>query len=161
MFARLGRVIGYFSDTPLRTFAVVTVCAVVFAMIEAAIHVAMRVFLVPSQDMLLIDSSVVGLSGGTAVWVLLRGNRERRRGVRRELKRIGELNHEVRNALQVISHSHFDANDERREMVFQSIDRIDGALKRLFPVVGGRSEVAPMRKREEHSQNPSASEGQP
>ncbi len=137
MFARLGRVIGYFSDTPLRTFAVVMVCAVVFAMIEAGIHVAMRVFLVPSQDMLLLDSSVVGLSGGAAVWVLLRGNRERRRGVRRELERISELNHEVRNALQVISHSHFDAKDEHGQMVFQSIDRIDAALKRLFPAVGG------------------------
>lgn len=138
MFARLGRVIGYFSDTPLRTLAAVIICAVVFAMVEVAIHGGMQLLLVPSRDMLAIDSSVVGCAAAVVTWVLLRGNRERRLRVRRELERISELNHEVRNALQVISHSHFNArDDEHREMVLQSIDRIDLALRRLFPVVGG------------------------
>jgi hypothetical protein len=137
MFARLGRVIGYFSDTPTRTCIAVVISGMAFATVELLIHLVMRRIALPSTNLVFLDASVVGMAGGLAGWVLLRGNRERRQRVRLELERISELNHEVRNALQVISHSHFDAKPEHREMVFQSIDRIDAVLKRLFPVLGG------------------------
>lgn len=142
MFARLGRVIGYLSDTPLRTFLAVIVCGIAFATVEGVIHVGVRRMALPSAGLVLLDASVVGIAGGLAIWVLLRGNRERRRRVRQEVARISELNHEIRNALQVISHSHFNASLEHREMVFQSVDRIDAVLKRLFPVIGGGADGA-------------------
>jgi hypothetical protein len=57
--------------------------------------------------------------------------------VRHDLERIAELNHEIRNALEVIAHSHYDAETEHRELVLKCVTRIDTVLKRLFPVVGG------------------------
>lgn len=146
MFARLGRVIGYFSDTTTRTLAAVLASFLAFAGIELLVHVVLRRLSPSSPNLVFLDASIVGAVGGSLCWLQLRGNRDRRRRVRLELARISELNHEVRNALQVISHSHFDANDERREMVLQSVDRIDAVLKRLFPVLGG-----PLQRKQERA----------
>ena len=141
MFARLGRLIGYFSDTTARTLVAVFASFLAFAGIELLIHVVLRRLSLSSSNLVFLDASIVGAVGASLCWLQLRGNRERRRRVRLELARISELNHEVRNALQVISHSHFDADNERREMVLQSVDRIDATLKRLFPVLGGQLRI--------------------
>jgi phage terminase Nu1 subunit (DNA packaging protein) len=52
-----------------------------------------------------------------------------------ELARVAELNHNVRNALQVIRHSHTLERDEQAEAIVASVDRIDETLRRLFPAL--------------------------
>jgi hypothetical protein len=52
------------------------------------------------------------------------------------LERIAQLNHEIRNALEVITHAHFDMDAERRAMVLESVTRIDSVLRHVFPPFG-------------------------
>lgn len=137
MSASLGRLVGYVSDTPSRTTIAAAVSVVCFGTIEFLVHVFLRSLNVSPLADAAMDALLVGLSFGLAVWVVLVGNRQRRERVRVDLERIAELNHEIRNALQVIAHSHFDADVEHRGMVMQSVNRIDDVLKRVVPVVGG------------------------
>jgi two-component sensor histidine kinase len=67
------------------------------------------------------------------MWLGLTGVGERRRHVREELARIRELNHVIRNALQIIADSQFDADARRKAMVLESVGRIDMVLNRVFP----------------------------
>ncbi len=90
----------------------------------------------PHQYRNFADSAIIATGATGMVWLLLAGTRERRRRVREELKAIAELNHEIRNALQVIAYSPYLAQANGRELVGASVDRIDLALKRLAPLLG-------------------------
>jgi hypothetical protein len=137
MLTRLGAFIGRISDiTSYRNIAV-AVSIVSFGAVEFVVHHALSRFELPPFADSLIDAGFVGSSFGVAVWALLVGNCERRTRVRDDLERISDLNHEIRNALQVIAHSHYEADSEHCDMVMESVTRIDVVLKRLFPVVGG------------------------
>lgn len=137
MFRALGRLLGYLSDTPLRTFIAAAMSLVVFGAIEFLVHQLLRTLDVSPLADACLDALLVGLASGIAIWVLLASNRERRERVRQELERIAELNHEIRNALQVISYAQFGAISERRDVVIESVARIDDVLRRVAPVVGG------------------------
>jgi hypothetical protein len=80
-----------------------------------------------------VDAVFVG--GGSALFTVawLSALRERRRRVREDMHKIGELNHEVRNALEIIVASQYGLDSERARVVLQSVDRIDRTLKELFP----------------------------
>lgn len=137
MFAPIGGFIGKLSDKPFHTTVAVATSVPFFGAFEFMVHELLAGLGLPGLADALLDALLVGLCFAFAVWVLLVGNRERRLRVRHELERIAELNHEVRNALQVIVHSHFDTDPQRRDMILESATRIDAVLKRLFPVVGG------------------------
>jgi hypothetical protein len=124
------------SDTRFQTRIAVAVSVVCFAAIEFFAHFLLLYLRIPPLADAVADALLMGVAFGLAVWMLLVANRERRARVRQDLERIAEINHEIRNALQVIAHSHFDADATRREMVMESVARIDDVLKRLFPVVG-------------------------
>ena len=134
---RLGAIIGHLSDKRSRSLVTVVFCFVGFGVIEFLSHeVLARTRLSPFGNAVL-DAAIVGFSFSIAIWFLLAGNRERRNRVREELERIAELNHEVRNALEVIVHSHYlDTDSQHREMVFESVKRIDKVVKRVSRIVG-------------------------
>ncbi len=138
MLTALGRLIGYVSDKPAHTAVAVILSAPFFGVIEFMVHEALAQLDVPPLVDALLDSFLVGCAFAFGVWALLAGNRERRARVRQDLERIAELNHEIRNALQIILHSQFGADPERRDMILESVTRIDGVLRRVFPVVGGQ-----------------------
>jgi uncharacterized membrane protein len=50
-----------------------------------------------------------------------------------EMHTVAELNHHVRNALQVIRDSHLLPEDKQAQAVIESVERIDNTLRRLFP----------------------------
>ena len=58
---------------------------------------------------------------------------ERRQQTARQLQMISELNHHIRNALEVIVGSQYAPDSERARLVLQSVDRIDQTLDELFP----------------------------
>lgn len=136
MVARLGRLIGKVSDIPRYRYFAIALSVVVFAILELTIHQSLEGHGLAPLLASLIDSGILGAAAGLAVWALLAGNCERRAKVRQELERIAELNHEIRNALQVISHSHYDAEVQHRNMVMDSVARIDAVLKRVYPITG-------------------------
>ncbi len=137
MFSNLGSLAGKVSDRQSYTRISVASSVVFFGAVEFAAHeLVAQLDIHPLADAM-IDAALVGSAFGFAFWIVLAGMRERRLRVRQDLERIAELNHEVRNALEVIVHSQHSAESKCREMVMESANRIDGVLKRLFPVVGG------------------------
>jgi signal transduction histidine kinase len=81
------------------------------------------------------------LDGFIAAWFLLSWQQQHRREMelmQQRMEIVGEMNHHVRNALQVISFFARDAKDsESAERLRESIDRIQWALREVLPKYGG------------------------
>lgn len=137
MLRRNGGVIGYISDKPRRSLLAAALCFVVFGAIEFVSHEFLSHTYLSAFGDAVLDSSIVAASSSVLIWFILAGHRERRKRVREELERIAELNHEIRNALEVIVHSHYSDKDEgHRQMVLESVKRIDTVVKRVSRIVG-------------------------
>ena len=91
-----------------------------------------------SQDLQgAVQASIVGIGTGLTSYWLLAARRERRIMVREELTRVAELNHHLRNSLQIIVGAHYIAKDEAHtRMMLDTVHEIDDLLKRLFPAAG-------------------------
>jgi hypothetical protein len=82
----------------------------------------------------LISGSIVGM---LLVVLLVSGDRARHEQ-RRRLRLIAEMNHHVRNALQIIYSSASCSSDKRHlDQINSSVDRIDWALREILPGVRG------------------------
>lgn len=88
------------------------------------------------------------LDGVLAAWFLWYWQQQHRREMelmQQRVEIVSEMNHHVRNALQVISFFARDAKDsESAERLRESIDRIQWALREVLPKYGG-AESAPFR----------------
>jgi two-component sensor histidine kinase len=81
-----------------------------------------------------VSDALGGLVAGALMFRLLQYERERRERLRQKLAVIADMNHHVRNALQVISfHAYSSADKEQLEAVRQSMERIQWALKEILP----------------------------
>ena len=70
------------------------------------------------------------------VFRLLQYEMERRKRLRERIEAIANMNHHVRNALQVISLSAFSAVDQQQlQAVRDSVNRIQWALREILPKV--------------------------
>jgi hypothetical protein len=136
MLARLGALIAILSDKPILTGLAAFACGGLFGTLEYGIMRGMPDSAVPGEYRSAIDAAIIAAGAAMFSWVILLGNRTRRRRVREEVARIAELNHEIRNALQVIAHTQHGAETEHRDLILQSVSRIDAVLKRLFPMLG-------------------------
>jgi hypothetical protein len=86
----------------------------------------------------MLQAGIVGLGAGAALFLTLLGLLERRRILENELGRLAELNHTIRNSLEVIVLAHYgEEDDEHRSMVLECTRRIDEKLRELFPTAGG------------------------
>ncbi len=75
-----------------------------------------------------------GLVAGALSFRLLQYERERRARLRQRIEVIADMNHHVRNALQVISLTAYSTADkEQLEAVQVSMERIQWALKEILP----------------------------
>lgn len=91
----------------------------------------------PRLDMLIFSNSLTGLFAGGLFWQLAREAKASRDLVAERMKTIAELNHHIRNALQVIkflgvqNSSSLDA--VQLQLVNDSVDRIEWALREVLP----------------------------
>jgi hypothetical protein len=136
IFRLLGSSIGRVSDTRPRTITAVLLASLVFTAMGFTLQLLFAKVGVPSRTGELVGAALIGLAFGIVLWFVLASIRERRRRVRGDLERIAQLNHEIRNALEVITHAHFDMDAERRAMVLESVTRIDSVLRHVFPPLG-------------------------
>ena len=136
MFRQIGILIGHASDTPAHTIITVVIGTAAFALVEFIFHIALASLGVPILADAVVDAGLCGLTFGILLWVALAAIRERRLRVREDLDRISDVNHEIRNALEIITQCQFNAEPTHREMVLESVNRIDAVLKRTFPTVG-------------------------
>jgi hypothetical protein len=85
----------------------------------------------------LIDSIITAMLASWISYVFLHTARSRRQEVLVQIRKIAELNHHVRNCLQVILGAEALRQAPAKE-VLESVHRIDTTLKRLYPVVDQR-----------------------
>lgn len=81
-----------------------------------------------------VSDSLAAVIAGVLVFRLLQYERDRRNLLRHRLEIIAEMNHHVRNALQVISLSAYsNADQQQLNAVKESVNRIQWALREILP----------------------------
>ncbi len=87
----------------------------------------------------LLDSGIMATITAVLMYIALRGWRVRRMLLLQRLLMVAELNHNVRNALQMLLYSPYLPPKEQTQAVLESVDRIESTLKELFPSVVERT----------------------
>ncbi len=81
-----------------------------------------------------VSDALGGAVAGVLIFRLLLYERERRKRLRQKIAVIADMNHHVRNALQVISFTAYSTADkEKIEAIKESMERIQWALKEVLP----------------------------
>jgi uncharacterized membrane protein len=142
MREQFERTIGAVASSPLR-IAVVAVC---FGLSAGLLGYLIRIFVmrmnISPQAQTGFEFSLLCCAAALAPFLLLIAARERRRLVVDDLRRIAQLNHDVRNALQVIVYGEYESAatpTEHRTAILGSVEQIDTTLRQLFPVIGDRA----------------------
>lgn len=122
---------------PIREWRIL-LYAVIAGLVMFVIGVGMDMMVVREGETRLIAFAVSdGLAAAVAgilVYRLLQYEQERRKRLRHKLAVISDMNHHVRNALQVISfHAYSNADREQIEAIRESMERIQWALKEILP----------------------------
>lgn len=87
---------------------------------------------VPGRDLILLSNVMVGLVGAALVYVLSVRERQRQLYVECRLRVIAEMNHHIRNALQVITF--YSRKGQKPEVgIVEAVDRIQWALREVLP----------------------------
>ena len=121
-------------DSPLKSKVVVILVAVVVSLAGFGFDRILRREGVPRLDLLAISNSLTGMVAGAFFWQAMRRDRDRRVFVRERLHTISEMNHHIRNALQVISFYSYREQDETAlAMLRTAVNRIEWALKEVLP----------------------------
>ena len=89
---------------------------------------------VNSQVITLSSNSLTGLVVAGLFLELVRNVRNRRRMVQARLEVIADMNHHIRNALQIITYAaSAGKDDESVDMIRRSVERIEWALREVLP----------------------------
>lgn len=91
---------------------------------------------IPRVDVLLIANAIPGLVAGALFYQFARNEKREREFVRERMRTIAELNHHIRNALQVIKLCGSDQANlgaMQLQLIKESANRIEWALKEVLP----------------------------
>jgi hypothetical protein len=137
MLNRIGDFVGRVADRRSTIFLTASVVMVVFGCFDYFTDMAMLSFGVAPELHAAGLAMFVGVGAGFSALVLLMARRERRRMVQDELYRLAELNHRLRNSLQIIAYAHYTSEDEsHRKMMMDAVSSIDTSLRQLIPAMG-------------------------
>jgi|SRR5690349_3198221 hypothetical protein len=89
---------------------------------------------IPRYDLMAISNLLTGIVAGAFFWQAKRLEQQRRQFIRERLHTISEMNHHIRNALQVISlYSGKQPDDAAVAALAQAVNRIEWALSEVLP----------------------------
>ncbi len=88
---------------------------------------------VTRTDILLTSNALTGIVAGFLFFSLANNERLRRKFVRERLNTIAEMNHHIRNSLQVITYATAAGSEESVELIRSSVERIEWALREVLP----------------------------
>jgi hypothetical protein len=89
---------------------------------------------VTRTEILITSNALTGLVAGFLFYTLALNERIRRDLMRDRLRTVAEMNHHIRNALQVITYAaEVGKNDASVEMIRNSVDRIEWTLREVLP----------------------------
>jgi hypothetical protein len=121
-----------YSDVTIRSVAKSLLALLLVAVSSYVLEVRLHRNGVPSRDLILLSSFLVGLVAGALVYFLSVRERQRRAYVDCRLSVIAEMNHHIRNALQVITF--YSRKGEKQEVgVIEAVERIQWALREVLP----------------------------
>ena len=105
---------------------------------------------VTRTDILLTSNFLTGLVAGLLFFSLNNNERLRRKLVRERLRTIAEMNHHIRNALQVITYATASKPQSGSvELIRSSVERIEWALREALPGHVTSSETLSEEQQEE------------
>ena len=89
---------------------------------------------VPRFDILVTSNALTGIVAGFLFFSLTNNERLRRNIISQRLRTISEMNHHIRNSLQVITYATATQRSaESVEMIRSSVERIEWALREVLP----------------------------
>src|SRR3954454_19076576 len=89
---------------------------------------------IPRFDLLLISNALVGAAAAALVVVLAVRGKQRANFVSSRMRVIAEMNHHIRNALQVIQYTAQGTHSETEmKAISQAVQRITWTLRELLP----------------------------
>ena len=89
---------------------------------------------VTRTGILLTSNALTGIVAGFLFYSLTNVERLRRNALRERLRTIAEMNHHIRNSLQVITYATAtQKNTESMELIRSSVERIEWALREVLP----------------------------
>ena len=89
---------------------------------------------VTRSEILLTSNGLTGLVAGYLFYTLALNERMRREQMRDRLRTIADMNHHIRNALQVITYATATGKDEQSvELIRSSVERIEWTLREVLP----------------------------
>jgi hypothetical protein len=124
--------------------AAIVFAGVLIAVLEYVTHSLVATLRAPVALDAIVDATVIAIFTMLLLGVVLAARRAWRNKVAEELRTISDLNHHVRNALQVIRDHHLLPTEIQAQAVVDSVNRIDDTLRRLYP---GQENPQPRRSR--------------
>lgn len=116
----------------VRSFAKSLVAMAALALTSYFIEVHLHRKGVPGRDLILLSNIMVGLVGAALVYVLSLREHQRQQYVECRLRVIAEMNHHIRNALQVITF--YSRQGQKQEVgIVEAVERIQWALREVLP----------------------------
>src|SRR6185437_12642996 len=100
-------------DSRTRFAVLIVLIAIVVSLVGFAFDRMLIHEGVPRYDLMAISNSLTGIVAGAFFWQARRRERERQMFIRGRLHTISEMNHHIRNALQVISFYSYQGQDEK------------------------------------------------
>lgn len=115
-----------------RNSAKSVVALVVVSLSSYVIEITLHRDGVPNRYLLLTSSLAVGLVAGALVYVLSRRERQRQAYIDCRLRVIADMNHHIRNALQVITF--YSRTGAKQQVgIVEAVERIQWALREILP----------------------------
>src|ERR1700694_2791392 len=107
MRARVTRAVAFILRNRFGMWLMVLAATLLFGLFQFAVSRWLIEIHIPSNLHCVVQATIVGLGAGFALWLTLHGIIDRRRMAEDELCRVAELNHTLRNALEVIVLAHY------------------------------------------------------
>jgi hypothetical protein len=116
----------------IRSFAKSLLALTVVAASSYLLEVTLHRGGVPSRVLMVASSLLVGTIAGILVHVLSAREKQRQAYIECRLRVIAEMNHHIRNALQVITF--YSGKGEKQEVgIVEAVERIQWALREVLP----------------------------
>jgi hypothetical protein len=134
MLERIGQFVTRAPERGVERILMLVAVFILFAGADFIVIWALILSSLPLAIHVIVDAIVLGGLASATAWFFLEAARSDRTRRTAELEKEARLNHEIRNALEVITHAGYLISDLRlKKAVSESVHRIDDILKERQP----------------------------
>jgi hypothetical protein len=120
---------------PRRTLLTAVAITVLVFVVSSAADLILLYEHAPARRTVEVSDGIASIIIGLLSYRLLVIQRQRREELRKRVETIADMNHHVRNALQVISLASHGKSQEEIATIRESVSRIQWALRELLPKI--------------------------